>query len=88
MKDVKRLDDTFLDSQLKSYYEDNFTPSKIQSENKTKLLDQITQINKRDRYWKKVMGYVSVAVLIGAATYVSTDFLIESKIERHIPFVD
>ncbi|MGL5956409.1 MAG: hypothetical protein ACRC0X_07410 [Brevinema sp.] len=77
-----------LDSELKSYYEDHFAPSTIKSESKTRLLHQIEQIDKRERYWKKVVGYVSAAALIGVASYVSANYLIESKIERNIPFVD
>ncbi len=78
-----------IDEQLKIYYQEEFmTRVVVPSENKKQLLKTIHRIHKNERSWRSVIGYLSAAALIGVASYMSADFLIESKIERNIFFVD
>ncbi len=78
-----------IDEHLKDYYQEEFTTTTTMStENKKQLLKTLENIHRAEKSWRYIVGYLSATALIGVASYMSADFLIESKIEQNVYFVD
>ncbi|MDK2818334.1 MAG: hypothetical protein KFW21_02660 [Spirochaetota bacterium] len=82
-------EDFILDKELFEYYHKNYNQSsKLSSLPKIKLMKNIYEYQQHKKFMHILVTSLSVAVIIFLVNYTSGVFIIESEIEKNIPFVD
>ncbi len=82
-------EDFILDRELFEYYHKNYTQSSnLSSLPKIKLMKNIYEYQQHKKFMRILVTSLSVAVIIFLVNYTLSTFIIESEIERSIPFVD
>ena len=82
-------EDFILDTELFDYYKKNFKQSpNLNSLPKIKLMKSIHEHQQQKNLIYLFFTALSVAGIIAISSYLSSEYVIESKIESNIPFVD
>ena len=88
-EDKVTREDFILDTALFDYYNKSFEQSpNLNSLPKIKLMKRIHEHQQQKNLAYLLLTTLSVAGIIAISSYVSSEYIIESKIETNIPFVD
>ena len=82
-------EDFILDTELFDYYNKNFKQSpNLHSLSKIKLMKKIHEHQQQKNLAYLFFTALSVAGIIAISSYITSEYIIESRIESNIPFVD
>ena len=82
-------EDFILDTELFDYYNKNFNQSpNLNSLSKIKLMKNIHEHQQQKNLTYLFFTAASVALIIAISSYITSEYIIESRIESNIPFVD
>ena len=82
-------EDFILDTELFDYYKKNFSQSpNLNSLSKIKLMKKIHEHQQHKNLTSLLLTSLSVAAIIAISSYLSSEYIIESKIESNISFID
>lgn len=87
--DKATREDFILDTELFDYYYKKFNQSpNLHSLSKIRLMKRVHEYQQQKNLVYLLLTTLSVAGIIAISSYLSSEYIIESKIESNIPFVD
>jgi hypothetical protein len=87
--DKATREDFILDTELFDYYNKKFEQSpNLNSLSKIRLMKKIHEHQQQKNLTYLFVTALSVAGIIAISSYITSEYIIESRIESNIPFVD